>query len=114
MKKRLLFIVILCISVSYCIFQKANANQYLSVITTLTLEEAVSLADNELSTGDCESRLMDTWTEHLSSGAYAIVHEYKCFMSGTGKCFEGKLYDYYSSGSIMLVSESKGSTIMCI
>lgn len=79
MKKRLLFIVILCISVSYCIFQKANANQYLSVITTLTLEEAESLADNELSTGDCESRLMDTWTEHLSSGAYAIVHEYKFF-----------------------------------
>ena len=115
MKRRLLIIAILCISISYCIFQKANANQYLSVITALTLEETESLADNELSTGDCESRLMETWTEHLaSSGAFAIVHEYKCFMSGTGTCFEGKLYDYYSSGSIMMGTELKGSTMKCI
>ena len=115
MKKRTLFIPILCLCISYFLYQKANATQYLKVITDLTLENVESMANNELSNGDCESRLVDTWTEYLAtSGTFAIVHEYKCFMSDGGTCFQGKIYDYYTSTSVIIGSEPKGSTLMCI
>lgn len=115
MKKQSFFIAILCACISFCLYQKVNTNQNLAAISSLTLEEVESLADNELSTGDCESRLIDTWTEHLAtSGAYATVHEYKCYMSGAGTCFQGKLYEYYTSSSAMMGTETKGSTLMCL
>lgn len=94
---------------------KINTNQNLTAISSLTLEEVESLADNELSTGDCDSRLVNSWTENLaSSGATAIVNEYECVMSGWGSCYEGRIYDYYTSSSVIMGSEQKGSIHQCI
>lgn len=94
---------------------KINTNQNLTAISSLTLEEVESLADNELSTGDCDSRLVNSWTENLaSSGATAIVNENECVMSGWGSCYEGRIYDYYTSSSVIMGSEQKGSIHQCI
>ena len=115
MKKQSFFIAILCVCISFCLYQKVNANQNLEAISSLTLEDVEILADNELSTGDCESRLVNSWTENLaSSGATAIVNEYECVMSGRGSCYEGRIYDYYTSGSVIMGSEQKGSIHHCI